>query len=179
MKIMKCRNCEYTFDNKKAKIEKVTIGENPHCDILYPTCPICGSTDIVIVEFCDLCGRYKPAAEVDNGICDDCMEEMLQNLALKQRRERQIKEIKEQYGIDIDKFAKEAFDDYERRFGIEGTPRRNHSEKAEYNTDDYGNSEYDDYDEECDYIYDDYDTDHDDYYGDEYDNYDEYGDDEE
>lgn len=73
-----CCDCGLTFSEPGRAFDRV--GERYSDGYYISTCPHCGATEIEEAEECICCDDYKLPSELTNGLCDDCKEEIMQNI---------------------------------------------------------------------------------------------------
>ena len=68
-----CENCEATFSEPGGERDYHPYGMGYVVES-YAVCPYCKSTDFVEAKPCEHCGEYY--GELNEGLCDECYEEM-------------------------------------------------------------------------------------------------------
>lgn len=73
----KCNDCGNLFEDGEEKLCRENISEawGSPCVMETYVCPSCGG-DYEEVEPCVICGAIESEANVDSGLCDDCVEEL-------------------------------------------------------------------------------------------------------
>ena len=69
--MMICWNCKETFEHNETKWHTEPHGEVLGC------CPHCGSPEIEEAAYCNICGKPMCDDDMTDGVCDDCMDELL------------------------------------------------------------------------------------------------------
>lgn len=73
-----CCECELLFSDPDRAFDRV--GERYSDGYYVSVCPHCGSTEIEEAEECIYCHDLKLPSELNNGLCDVCKEEIMQNI---------------------------------------------------------------------------------------------------
>lgn len=76
--MFKCWDCEATFDEPKNTSELLGEYHGQPAYRTYACCPECGGS-FTEADQCEICGEWFYPDEVDDGICEECLEEELTN----------------------------------------------------------------------------------------------------
>ena len=93
--MMTCNNCGWHFEDDTALRILERCGEChgiPSGQFMY-YCPRCNHGDVSQAERCSVCGKWKPADDLNSsGICPDCMAEPEESLYLILKKYGQAKD---------------------------------------------------------------------------------------
>ena len=69
-----CNECGEIFEDGDAEIvrdDRGFCGSESVCESLA-VCPSCGCDDLADAGYCEVCGEWRDAELIDDGICHDC-----------------------------------------------------------------------------------------------------------
>lgn len=79
---MRCRECGEQIADREVRsgYDVYPYGEGSACACTHAVCPVCGSDDLAEECACAQCGEEVSQAELKNGFCRFCEEELSQTL---------------------------------------------------------------------------------------------------
>lgn len=72
-----CRHCGEPFDDHDVVKTKEYLTDDPRDWVLNYECPFCHSDDLEEADSCERCGKVLPIEDLRDGICDDCIDDLI------------------------------------------------------------------------------------------------------
>jgi predicted RNA-binding Zn-ribbon protein involved in translation (DUF1610 family) len=72
-----CDICKSEVRSDEVKKVWLSLTDDPRDKVEYWLCPYCGEEYLEEADECEICGRIVKKDDMIDGVCDDCIEEMI------------------------------------------------------------------------------------------------------